>query len=295
MDDRRPKSEAADLEDFIAALEAAGQVNEVAGLRSGFASLDAAINGLSRGFYLLVGPPAAGKTSLTKQICDQAVKLNPIVALFFTCAEKKTDLTVRTLARLSGLETQEIRRGAGYLLHAYGVAKGNVTEDEMAPGWEKLKAVAVEAKKWLDRVYLIECDRHMTLADIERDISAARETSNSQGLLVTIDDAHRLGDAARPLDERLPLVCEKLAGLALTCDIPLLATWPEPGAAAEAERWAERAVGADVVMVLRQEHPKADAVAHRVALHIVKNRGGEKTTIDFDFTPGLAKFSQRAS
>ena len=36
-------------------------------------------------------------------------------ALFFACAEKKDDLRVRTLARLSGLETREIRRGAGYL------------------------------------------------------------------------------------------------------------------------------------------------------------------------------------
>ena len=295
MGDGRLKSEAAELDDLIAALEAARQVNDIAGWRSGFAALDAVLNGLSRGLYLLIGAPAAGKTSFAKQLSDQAAKLNPIAALFFTFGEKKADLTVRTLARLSGLETREIRRGAGYLLHAYGVAKGNVTEDEMAPGWEKLKAVAAEAKEWLDRVYLIECDRRTTLDDVERDISAARQTMNSQNVFVAIDDAERLGDAAMSLDERLPLVAERLGEFALRCDVPLLATWPEIRAAAEPERCAERALGADVVMVLRQDRPKADTIARSVLLHIVKNRGGEKATIEFDFIPGLAKFGERTS
>ena len=294
MGDERLKSEAAELKGFIDELEAVREVKPIASLRSGFAALDAALNGIAPGVHLFVGPPGAGKTAFAKQLSDQAARLNSIAALFFAFGEKKSDLRVRTLARLSGLETLEIRRGAGYLLHTYGVAKAHVAEEEMAPGWEKLKAVAAEAKSWLERCYLIECGRNTTIEVIERDVSALRGTSGNQSVLVAIDDAQRLGDATMPLDERLPFVSEILSDLSLKLDLPFLATWPELGAAGAPERWAESAAGAAVVTVLR-DHSEAGAIARRVSLHIVKNRGGEKATIEFDFTPGLAKFSERTS
>lgn len=293
MGDGKLKSEAAELDAFIAALESAREVKDIAGWRSGFTALDASLNGLARGLYLVVGAPAAGKTAFVKQLCDQAARLNSVPAVFFTLGERKKDLSLRTLARLSGLETHEIRRGAGYLLHAYGVSKQNVAQEEMAPGWEKLKAAAAGAKSWLDRLYVIEGDARTTLEDIERNISAAREAANTQSLLVVIDDAQRLGAAATALDERLPLVVERLSELALRLDLPLLATWPELGSAGAPEHWAERAVGADAVLVLREDKTIPETVARGVTLHIVKNRVGDKTKIAFDFTPGLAKFSER--
>ena len=286
------KSEGAEIDGFIAELEAACEVKEVAGWRSGFPALDRALNGLSRGLYLLVGPPASGKTALAKQLADQVVRLNDGAALFITFAETKNDLRVRTLARLSGLETREIRRGAGYLLHAYGVAK-RPGADEPPAGWDKLKTVAAEAKSWLARLYLVECDLRTTYEDIERRVSAARQEDNSQRLLVVVDDAQRLGDAALAIDARLPLVVERLSDLAVRCDLPLVATWPELDSGAP-ERWAERAAGADAVMVLRDER-SSDAFTRRLALHIVKNRGGEKTKLDFDLTENLTKIIQADS
>jgi replicative DNA helicase len=292
MGNERLKSEAAELEGFISELESVREVKPIASARSGFAALDTALNGISPGLYLLVGPPGSGKTAFAKQLSDQTARLNSIAALFFTFGEKKADLRVRTLARLSGLETREIRRGAGYLLHTYGVAKGPVAQDEMV-GWERLNAVATEAKSWLERCYLIEGGRSTTVEAIERDVSTLRESSGNQSVFVTIDDAERLGDPAMHLDQRLPLVAEKLADLSLKLDTPLMATWPEIGIAAPPERWAESTPGAAAVMVLRDYTEAAGAIARRVSLHIVKNRGGEKGVIDFDFTPGLAKFTEK--
>jgi len=278
------KSEGAEIEGFIAELEAACEVKDIAGWRSGFAALDRALNGLSRGLYLLVGPPASGKTALAKQLADQAVRLNDGAALFFTFAETKNDLRARTLARLSGLETREIRRGAGYLLHTYGVAK-QPGADEPPAGWDKLKTVAAEAKSWLARLYLVECDLQTTYEDIARQVAAARQAANSPRLLVVVDDAQRLGDTALAIDERLPLVAERLSDLALRLDVPLVAAWPELDSGAP-ERWAERAAGAAAVMVLRDNGPR-DAYTRRLALHIVKNRAGEKAKLNFDFTENL--------
>ncbi|HEY1268212.1 MAG TPA: DnaB-like helicase C-terminal domain-containing protein [Candidatus Binatia bacterium] len=278
------KSEAAETDGLIAALEAARDVKDVVGWRSGFAALDRALNGFSRGVYLLVGPAAVGKTAFAKQIADQAVRLNDIAALFFTFAETKDDLRVRTLARLSGLETREIRRGAGYLLHTYGTAK-QPGADEPPVGWDKLKAVATESQSWLARLYLVECDLETTSEGIERQIAAAREAANTEQLLVVIDDAQRLGDRSLAIDARLPLVVERLSDLAVRLDLPLVATWPELDQDATA-RWAERAPGAVAVMVLRDDR-SGDAFTRRLTLNIVKNHGGEKTKIAFDFTENL--------
>lgn len=296
MEKERPKSEAGEMDAFLAGLAGGGAVREIAGWRSGFAALDGALNGISPGLHLLVGPTASGKTALARQASDQVARLNSVPALFFALAEKITDLRIRTLARLSGLETREIRRGAGWLLHAYGAPKQNVdTAAEMAPGWDRLKLAAAEAKPWLDRVYLYECDRRTGLDEIEGQIRAARDAASNRAVMVAIDDAQRLGDEALPFDARLPLVMEKLHRLALGLDTPVLATWPELEPAAAPERWAERAAGADAVMVLREEARAGQTEAkRRMALHIVKNRGGEKTAVRLDFSPGLAKFSEPA-
>jgi hypothetical protein len=108
---KRPISEAEELDSFLAGLERGGEVKDLAGWKTGFASLDRALNGVSPGLYLLIGPPACGKTAFAKQLLDQAARENSAPALFFTLNETKADLRIRTLARLSGLETRDIRCG----------------------------------------------------------------------------------------------------------------------------------------------------------------------------------------
>jgi hypothetical protein len=116
-------------------------------------------------------------------------------------------------------------------------------------------------------------------------VTAAVKAANCPSPLVVVDDAQRLGDAALAIDARLPLVAERLTDLAARLDLPLVAIWPELESGAP-ERWAERAAGAAAVMVLRDEG-SGDAFTRRLKLHIVKNRGGEKAQIDFDFTENL--------
>jgi len=275
------------MDGLLGELESACEVKDIAGWRSGFKLLDASLNGLSRGLYLVIGAPAVGKTAFLKQLCDECVRANTVAAVFLTFNENKMDLRVRTLARLSGVETRDIRRGAGYLLHAYGVSKN--PGEETAPGWETLKAAANAAKVWLERIYLFECGAKTTLDEIAQMVSAARQAAGTQNVVVAIDGAERLGAAAQSVDERLPLVEESLSDLAQRIDAPLVATWPELARPAAPEVWSERAAAASAVTVLRETKSIADIV-RRVTLHVVKNRGGERTAIEFDFTPGLAKF-----
>jgi replicative DNA helicase len=293
-----PISEGEELDSFLAGLESGGKVREIAGWETGFASLSRVLNGISPGLYLLIGPPACGKSAFAKQLLDQIARRNSVPAIFFAFSERKTDLRIRTLARLSGLESRDIRRGAGYLLHSYGVSKHQSADpNEMAPSWEKLKLVAEEAKSWLDLIYIEECDERTTLNDIEQRARKTRELKKSESLMAVIDDSQRLGDANSSFEARLPLVAESLQALAMRLDLPILATWPDLHPADAPQHWAERTAGGNVVMVMREDAERNKQVSEpsrALALHIVKNRGGEKATLRFDFSPASAKFTEAA-
>jgi replicative DNA helicase len=298
-DKESPASEAEELDSFLRKLESGGAVKEIAGWETGFASLDRALNGISPGLYLLIGPPACGKSAFAKQLLDQVVRQNSVPGLFFVFAEKKNDVRIRTLARLSGLEMHDIRRGAGYLLHAYGAPKRQSDDPEQLPArWEKLRATAEQAKNWLDMVYLFECNEATTLNYVEQRISEVGELKKSKRPMVMIDDCQRLGAISTALDTRLPPVVEKLQDLRIRLDLPIFAIWPDLKPAEAPQLWAEKTAGADVIMVMREDAERSKQLSEpnrAIALHIVKNRAGEKATLRFDFSPPLAKFIEHDS
>ena len=290
-------SEAEELESLLAELEIQEEVKEIAGWESGFPSLSRALNGLLPGLYLLIGPPASGKSAFAKQLCDQVALNNPVAAIFYAFAESKKGLRIRTLARLSGLESREIRRGSAFLLHWYGAPKKRGPDPErMAPSWEKLKRAAEEAKGWLDRVYLFEGAERTAVAEMEGHIREVREIKGCERVMVTIDDSQRLGPRDLPLDARLPLVVEELQGMAARLQVALVATWPDLArdrARTAPTDWSERIAGADVILVLESDAErtkKLNEPARALNLHIVKNRGGERGALAFDFMPPFSKF-----
>jgi replicative DNA helicase len=292
MADKTPlRSEGEQLTETLDDLERQSQVKEFSGWDCGFVNLNRALDGILPGLNLLIGAPAIGKTSFAKQLLDQVAKQNRRRAIFFSSAESKSELRIKTLARLSAVENREIRRGSAFLLHWYGVPKAHhATAEQLAPSWEKLRRSAEQAKSWLDLIYLIECERSTAVQDIEeqiRQIDAAP--------FVVIDDCQRLGDAQQPLDARLPIVVEQLQELAMNLKLPLLAIWPDLGGHSETapQAWAEKVASADVIMVMKKDRAKTKQLTEphqAIALHIVKNRGGEKGKLAFDFFPAFAKF-----
>ncbi len=294
-------SEGEELASLLMELESADEVREIAGLESGFSSLSHSLNGILPGLYLLVGPPSCGKSALAKQLCDQVALHNSIPAIFFSFAESKRELRIRTLARLSGLESREIRRGSSFLLHWYGVPKRRGTDPEcMSPSWEKLKRAAEEAKSWLDLLYLFEGSEKTELKEIEEQVRRVKEIKRSEQVMVVIDDSQRLGSSDRPFDERLPLVAEELQGLAVNLQVPILAIWPDlkrEGSGIVPQVWAERVAGAQAVLVMEEDVERTKKLTEpnrAMNLHVVKNRGGERDKLAFDFTPAFSRFAEAA-
>ncbi len=292
-------SDGEELDSFLEELEARDEVTEFAGWDSGFINLNSSLNGILPGLYLLIGPPSCGKTAFAKQLCDQIAMYNSVPAIFFTFTEQKKDLRIRTLARLSGLENREIRRGSSFVRHWYGVPKG-ADADELPPSWEKLLSEAGEARGWLNLLYTVECQEKTILKEIAADILRIKEIKESDQVMVVVDDSQRLGPRDLPINARLPLIIEQLQELAMTLQVPMLATWPDLGREESPNRptareWGERVASADVVLVMENDMERTKALtepSRAITLHIVKNRRGEKATLSFDFHPSFSNFEE---
>ena len=114
------QSEGEQLESFLNELQKEQQIKEVAGWETGFSYLSRALDGILPGLYLFIGPPACGKTSFATQLLDQVAKHNTVPGVFFSFAERKKELRIKTLARLSGMRTK--RSGGAALICFTGTA-----------------------------------------------------------------------------------------------------------------------------------------------------------------------------
>lgn len=297
MAEKSLRSEGAELDEVIDELQREHRVKDISGWDSGFANLNHALDGIRPGLHLLIGPPGIGKTSFARQLLDQVAERNGVPVIFFSFGESKKELRIKTLARLSGLDSREIRRGSAYVLHWYGVPRlGDIEAAELPPSWEKLKRMAEEAKGWLNSVYLVECDRHTSVEQIETQVREIGPTSSREPPLIVIDDCQRLGPADQVPDARLPIVSEQLQALAASLKTPLIATWPDlDGNAGSVQRWSEKIPGADVVLVMQSDSQRTQKITEpnqAIVLHIVKNRGGEKGKLAYDFFPGSSSFKE---
>jgi len=295
VEDKPLQSEGEQLDEFLAELQRQHQVKEISGWDTGFANLSRALDGILPGLYLLIGPPACGKTALAKQLLDQVAMRNNVPAIFFTFAETVKELRIKTLARLSGLENRAIRRGSAHLLHWYGVPRlGGSEASQLPPSWDKLKRTAEEAKDWLELSYLVQCGRESNLEQIEGRIKELRALRDSEQVLAVVDDCQRLGNQELPARDRLALITERLQGAAVSLKIPILAVWPDLGEQPDTtQTWAERVPDADVILALEKDRERTKKLTEpneAITLHIVKNRGGERGKLAFDFYPALAKF-----
>ena len=293
------QSEGAELDALLEELQKERSVKEISGWETGFANMSRALDGILPGLYLLIGPPGCGKTSLAKQLLDQVAMHNSVRGIFFTFAERRKELGIKTLARLSEIESREIRRGSAYLLHWYGVPKAHHSDAAgLAPSWDKITKSAQEAKPWLDLIYVVERSRGTDLAQIKAHIGDVQGGTHVNPVIAVIDDCQRLGALDQPLNARLPIIAEQLQETAVDLNIPILGVWPDlrEDRGALPQIWSERVPSADVILVLE---PKAHESKHATepgratTVHIVRNRGGEKGTMMFDFFPPFAKFVER--
>ncbi len=293
------QSEGEQLDSFLDDLQREQQIREIAGWETGFPNLSRALDGIRPGLHLLIGPPGCGKTSFAKQLLDQVVTHNSIPGIFFSFAERKNELRIRTLARLSGLENREIRRGSAYLLHWYGVPKVHQSDAEhLPPSWEKLKQSAEKARVWLDLIYMVECGHDTGLQQLENQVRDLQTLRSTDHCMIVIDDCQRLGNSELKLTDRVATVVDELQRTAVSLEVPIVAVHPDLAEDRSLPQiWSDRAPSADVILVVEMDLERTKKLTdpnQAITLHIVKNRGGERGKLAFDFFPAFSRFVEAA-
>lgn len=289
--------EADDAADFIDVLEARrNDKRDFLGLDSGFKHLNEVFNGLTEGVFILSGAPSTGKTTLAKQIADHVAEAEKTPVLFWSFEQSKEELRIKSLARLSSVD-------------ARALWKGRTGDDN----WAKIRQADREYRegpgRWLT---IIEAGRDDTLDRIRNVALMAKHKAGDGQILLILDYLQIIpsgNDAPESLREKVDRNLSELRRLSRDLKSPILVISSQNREAYKSNKQPTLAAlkesggieySADAVLCLwrdRQESEKLTVKFKRdtirVKTFVLKNRNGELATVNLDFTPAWARFTER--
>jgi replicative DNA helicase len=285
---QRSLSEADVLDAFLLDLEARASTKGYVGLNTGFDHLNAVLNGLLPGLYIFAGPPGCGKTTFLKQLADQLAEQNANVAVLFLSFEQSAEeLRIKSLARLSGVNSRDILKGR---------AGGK---------WTGVERAARDYRVFADRLHLVEADRDTTVGAIRLLAQSVRQRAKADRVVLVIDYL-QIVPVESPKDfattkDRVDWLCAELRRLARDLRSPVLAISSENRAAYAGNGKPTLAAfkesggieySADVAGAFwtDKEAPRGDPGDRTVLLTLLKNRNGETAEIKWTFAPATASF-----
>lgn len=270
------------------------------GLDSGFGHLNEVLNGLGQGLMIFAGPPSCGKTTFMKQVADQVAEKEGVPVLFFSFEQSAEELRIKTLARLSGVNSRAIMKGR---------AAGQADLRGIGPvsTWDQVEEAAKAYRTFGDRVRIIEADRSTTIGKIRIMGQAAKKRSGKDRVLIVVDYL-QIVPVSNPRDygttkDRVDAICSDLRRLARDLDSPIIAISSENRAGYKNNTKPDMAVfketggiefSADVggAFWTDPNGPK-DGNLRNVDLCILKNRNGELANIRLAFKADTATFTEQ--
>jgi replicative DNA helicase len=301
---KKQRTEAEETPGFLDDLENRRQAGrKFTGLESGFPHLDEVLNGLA-GLNILAAMPSAGKTSLSKQIADQVAGKEGVPVLFFSYEQSAEELRIKSLARLSKVNSRRIQKG-----------RTTETPDD----WQAVKDAAGKYQQGPGRyLKIIEADATFTPDRIRAAVQAEKNRAEGKRVLVIIDYLQLVpaGVDLPSVRERVDFVLSQLRRISRDLDVAVLAvsSMNRAGYSQERKRSGDNApqpafeylkesggieYSADVVMVLRRDKKESEDQTNRLHIpttrieaHILKNRNGELSKIPFNFFPAWSSFSE---
>jgi hypothetical protein len=145
---------------------------DLAGIRSGFAKMDQALQGLS-GITILGGPPKAGKSCFSIQIATD-VALNRSPVLYYDFENGRQKIYRRTLSRLSRLSDQQLRQA------------------QLAEQERRCLDTAQKSLASMLHYFRVVTDRKLTAGIMRRHIDFIRHETGRRRVLIVVDSLHKL-------------------------------------------------------------------------------------------------------
>jgi replicative DNA helicase len=267
------------------------------GLDSGFSHLNEVTLGMQTGLWILGARPSLGKTTLLKQLIDQVAMNNQdALCLFVSYEQSSFELMLKTISRLSGINSREIQ-------------KGRLNENDEV----KINEAIEKYYNHANRIYVLEADGAKSNIDVIK--AKARQLllkHDFKKIFIAIDYL-QLVPASSPFKsdkERIDSVCSDLRRLArdLSCPVVAVSSLNRPAYQANGKGKADMSsfkesggieYSADLAITMDEEKTASQTLTMKkrkpmrvVSLRIHKNRNGERAKILFEFDMPLATFTE---
>jgi len=174
--------------------------------KTGFENLDAAINGLYSGLYIVGGIPSLGKTTFVHQIADQLAEQGEHV-IYFSLEQSKFELVSKSISRMAA--KLDINRAKT----ALAIRNGNIDE-------HILKAIE-EYNKFADRISIVE-GNFTTTVNYIRDYITRYISLNNVKPFVVVDYLQIIPEEAANSDkQRIEFVLTELKRISRDFDVTI--------------------------------------------------------------------------
>ena len=289
--------EAIAAEGFLDALDARrADGRDFLGLDCGFRHLNEVLNGLPDGVIILAGAPSCGKTTLAKQIADTVAEVEKVPVLFYSFEQSAEELRIKSLSRLSSVNSRHIWKGRA----------GNLE-------WKKVEAAAGEYLQGTGPyLTIIEAGRKDTVEAIRAAAIMAQRKAGGGRVLLVLDYLQIIPagkEAPDAIREKIDANLSELRRLSRDLKSPVLVVSSQnreaykenkPPTLAALKESGGIEYSADAVICLWRDKEESERLTEkykrltvRVEAHVLKNRNGELSKIKLDFTPEWSLFMEK--
>jgi len=282
-------------EDFLDILNARrADGGDLLGLDCGFGHLNEVLNGLPDGVIILAGAPSCGKTTLAKQIADHVAEVEKVPVLFYSFEQSAEELRIKSLARLSSVDSRRIWKG-----------RAGDTE------WVEVEKAAEDYRQGPGPyLTVIEAGRKDTVEAIRAAALMTQRKAGGKRVLLVLDYLQIIPagkDAPDALRERIDANLSELRRLSRDMKSPVLVISSmnreaykenKPPTMAALKESGGIEYSADAVICLWRDKGESETLTRdlsmktdRIEAHVLKNRNGELSKVKLNFTKAWALFS----
>ncbi|HSF14208.1 MAG TPA: DnaB-like helicase C-terminal domain-containing protein [Vicinamibacteria bacterium] len=227
---------------------------------TGFARIDEGLGGLGPGLVLLSDGDNRRQADFLKQLTDQMAAGTELRCLYLAATRPKTQLRIRTLARLAAVPVDDIE-------------KGRLKKDSQE--WQRIEAAGRNAAAWLKRVFVYEVKGRLDIQLVRELLKKLRllQGSTESSCLLVVDALERISSR-----DSTSSIASQLRTLATSMDVLAVAATGDPKTITARD--------ADYVGIFREDE------TGRLELEVLQSGRESSTMVEFQYESRTCRFTE---